>query len=349
MKFCLIYAYIQENAALCDEVASVQEQVRVYHKQRKSLLARLLKRNSGLEKQFLDWQKAKQGEKSTAVMNGDDTTDAKLGAMPQKRKYKKRSNSDTSSGNTAGKAKSGTTTTKKQKQLLSNSGNVAASTSSNVTLDSTRPLEIPLNPNGHPICPFSVNGFTVYSLGEIIWNKPGYHTDEYIYPVGYKISRIYGHFKDPEKKCVYTCRVIENGEFPKFEILANESDPRDPKIFRISGPSPDYCHTTLLQYINNVCVRSIDIRPQGESFFGLGNPTIMSLIRKLPNIEKCPTMQRTGNESNNGPKLSSSSHKLALNSDATLNYDALQRHINLSVYHTVPEIKEEPPEDLFDN
>lgn len=332
-------------------MASVQEQVRVYHKQRKSLLARLLKRNSGLETQFLDWQKAKQGDKSAAsLMNGDDITDGKVGAMPQKRKYKKRSNSDTSSGNTTGKGKSASTTiTKKQKQSLgSSSGNIVASTSS-VAFDSTKPIEVPLNLNGQPIFPFSVNGFTVYSLGEIIWNKTGYHTDEYIYPVGYKISRIYGHFKDPEKKCVYTCRVLENGEFPKFEILANDSNPRDPKVFRITGPSPDYCHTTLLQYINNVCVRSIDIRPQGECFFGLANPTIMSLIRKLPNIEKCPVMQRTGNESNNGPKLSSSSHKLALNSDATLNYDALQRHINLSVYHTVPEIKEEPPEDLFDN
>lgn len=318
---------------MCDEVASVQEQVLVYQKQRKVLLARLLKRNAGLEKQFLEWQKAKQGERQ--VVNGGEEG----AAVPQKRKYKKRSNSDTSSSNNV--TKSGkTSTTKKQKQV--NASSSIAGTSSMTSLDSTKPVEIPLQPNGQPICPFSVNGFTVYSLGEVMWSKTGYQTDEYIYPVGYKISRIYGHFKDPEKKCVYTCRVLENGEFPKFEILANDSDPRDPKVFRITGPSPDYCHTTLLQHINNVCVRSIDIRPQGESFFGLSNPTILSLIRKLPNVEKCRTMQRT-----NGPKTASL-HKLSL-SDATLNYDALQRHINLSVYHTVPEIKEEPPEDLFDN
>lgn len=309
----------------------------MYHKQRKSLLARLLKRNSDLETYFDTWQKVKYGEKSVSLMNGDDMLDEKLYGIPQKRKNKKQPISDTSSGNVARKNKP-----RKQKLVLLSNGESMANSSGSMTLDGVKPVDIPLNPIGQPIYPFSVNGFTVYNLGEIVWKKSGYHTDDYIYPVGYKISRIYGHFKDPEKKCVYTCRVIENGEFPKFEILANDNDPTDPKMFRVTGPSPDYCHTTLLQYINNICVRSMDIRPQGESFFGLDNHTILSLIRKLPNFEKCPLKQITDKQSNNVGKLS-------LNSDATLNYDALQRHMNLSVYHTVPEIKEEPPEDLFDN
>uniref|UniRef100_A0A336M929 CSON013917 protein n=1 Tax=Culicoides sonorensis TaxID=179676 RepID=A0A336M929_CULSO len=349
-KYRRLRSYIKElmfeNAALCDEVASVEAQVQVYHKQRKSLLARLLRHSPTLEQQFLDWQKTKQ-EKTAAIQNGSNTNNDTNGtsAVPQKRKYKKRSNSDNSSSgnnNMIGKGKSTNSMSKKQRQSMnsSNANMSGASSSNTTTVENTKPVEILLNANGQPISPFTVNGFTVHSLGEIIPNKSGYYTDEFIYPAGYVVSRIYGHFRDPEKKCVYTCRIIKNGEFPKFEICANESDPSDHKLFRISGPSPDYCHTTLLQCINNVCVRSIDIRPQGENFFGLANPTIMSLIRKLPNADKCPSVIKN---------VKLPSHKLAMNSDATLNYDALQRHMNLSVYHTVPEIKEEPPEDLFDN
>lgn len=311
---------------MCDEVASVQEQIHAYHKQRKFLLARVLKRNSDLKIQFNIWHKLKYGEKETTLINGDDISDGKSDAIPHKRKYIKRCYSET----TGSKNKS-----KKHKPLFTN-GTVQYNTGIHLPLVFTRTLDIPLNLFGQPIFPFSVNGFTVYSLGKIMC-KSGYHTETYIYPVGYKISRIYGHFKDAEKKCVYTCRVIENGEFPKFEIFASDGDPTDPKVFRVTGPSPDYCHTSLLQYINSICVRSIDIRPQGEKFFGLDDHAIMSLIRKMPNYEKCPLRGLRDSESNN------------ISSDATLDYDALQRHINLSVYHTVPEIKEEPPEDLFDN
>lgn len=198
-------------------------------------------------------------------------------------------------------------------------------------------VEIKLDPQGTPICPFTVDGFTVYNLGHIIFQKTGYHTSNFIYPVGYHICRIYGHFKHPERKCLYYCRVLENGEFPKFEITAHE--PEGKYQCRITGPSPDYCHTTLLQFINNANTAhgSVDIRPQGESFFGLSNPTIASFIQKLPNADKCrqfaPKM----------PRLM----LLNTNTDASLNFDALQRSIKLPAYN-IPEVKEEPPEDLFE-
>lgn len=194
--------------------------------------------------------------------------------------------------------------------------------------------KIELDSHGFPILPFTVDGFTVYSLGHIVYQKSGYHTNEYIYPVGYHISRVYGHFKHPERKCTYYCKVFENGEFPRFEITAHESEGK----CRIPGPSPDYCHTTLLQFINNAnAARAVDIRPQGESFFGLSNPTIAGFIQRLPNADKCnhfaPRPIRMG--------------MLNTSTDASLNFEALQRSIRLPAYN-IPEVKEEPPEDLFE-
>lgn len=35
--------------------------------------------------------------------------------------------------------------------------------------------------------------------------------------------------------------------------------------------------------------------------------------------------------------------------DPALNYDMLQRNINYNSYKMVPEVKEEPPDDIMDN
>lgn len=107
--------------------------------------------------------------------------------------------------------------------------------------------------------------------------------------------------------------------------------------YAIAGPSPDLCHAALLQTINNSSdARHIDVRPQGEWFFGLGHPTVMMLLQSSPNAHQCTAFNKVD------------SFSMDLENDATVNYDALQRHIAVTTYHTVPEIKEEPPDELFE-
>jgi hypothetical protein len=42
-------------------------------------------------------------------------------------------------------------------------------------------------------------------------------------------------------------------------------------------------------------------------------------------------------------------YNLDKENDPSLNFEALQRHIAISAYHTIPPIKSEPPYELFGN
>lgn len=189
--------------------------------------------------------------------------------------------------------------------------------------------------NGEPAYPISLGALCVHNLGRIVHDRPGFHTENRVYPIGFMSARSYGHFNEPERKCVYTCRITDNGgERPNFEI-ASESDTE----FIITAASPDLCHAALIQTINSSPnIRSMDIRPEGDWFFGLTHPTVMTLLQALPDIQKCANLK----------SLSIDSFSLDKETNASVNYDALQRHIALSTYHTVLEVKEEPPDELLE-
>lgn len=187
--------------------------------------------------------------------------------------------------------------------------------------------KIPLDSTGQPIFPIAMGNFTMHALGEIVFDRPGFHTESSIYPVGYTISRAFGHLKDPDKKSIYTCKILDNGDDgPRFEIV-----PDSDYNLTISGSSADYCHQTLLKCINNSSdILKIDTCPQGDWFFGLEHPTVMTLITSIPNSKRCSLFK--------GFKTDGMID-LEKENDPTLNYDALRHAV--SVYHTVPEIKEE--------
>lgn len=73
---------------------------------------------------------------------------------------------------------------------------------------------IQLDNNGRPIFPIVVGNLSVYSLGDVIIDRPGYHTEEMIFPVGFCSCRVYGSILDPEQQCVYTCKIIDGGLYP---------------------------------------------------------------------------------------------------------------------------------------
>lgn len=345
---------------MCDETIDQQTLVTKYEKDRLQLLKRLTKYEKEFEKIYREAKQETQGKQRSSTKSGsngnagnivpsNDVTQSN-GQPQQKRKYRKRQAVDPNAlpdPNAPTPKKRGRKPGFKLNKNKDLSGTVTVQqvpqnpSSSFHQLQIVRPVSVPTkisierDSHGNPSYPFTVDGFTVYNLGHIIFQKSGYHTNEYIYPVGYHICRVYGHFKHPERKCSYYCKVLENGEFPKFEITSHESEGK----CRITGPSPDYCHTTLLQFINNAnTARSVDIRPQGESFFGLSNPTIAELIQRLPNADKCRHFAPRI------PKLA----VLNTSGDASLNFEALQRSIRLPAYHNIPEVKEEPPEDLFE-
>ncbi|KAI2563392.1 TBRG1 isoform 10, partial [Pan troglodytes] len=60
----------------------------------------------------------------------------------------------------------------------------------------------------------------------IITDRPGFHDESAIYPVGYCSTRIYASMKCPDQKCLYTCQIKDGGVQPQFEIVP-EDDPQN--------------------------------------------------------------------------------------------------------------------------
>lgn len=297
----------QENAAICDQVAEIQENISSVKEERRLLLKRLLEQDSDLLMEELNSGKFQLNNNESGVT-----------ITHTRRPYKKRAN-------TEGKTKKGG----------KNAGAAASAAAGTDSEQKPFGLSVSINSNGEPAYPISLGPLCVHNLGRIVYDRPGFHAENRVYPVGFTSTRSYGHFNEPERKCVYKCRIIDKGgDRPNF-VIASESDTE----FVISGETPDLCHAALIQTINNSPnIRSIDIRPEGDWFFGLTHPTVMKLLQALPDIQKCSALK----------SLSIDSFSLDKETNASVNYDALQRHIALSNYHTVLEVKEEPPDELLE-
>ncbi|XP_034664067.1 transforming growth factor beta regulator 1 [Drosophila subobscura] len=129
--------------------------------------------------------------------------------------------------------------------------------------------------------PLHLNNLLLHSLGDISGSS-NFHNESWIYPVGYVATRIYAHPKDPLKKCVFTCKILNNAGVPQFQIIPDND--LDGVFF---GETPNMCHAELLNTIQRYANTKIPFTAQGESFFGLSNPKIQSLLRLDPGFQRC--------------------------------------------------------------
>ena len=131
---------------------------------------------------------------------------------------------------------------------------------------------------------FAIDNLVIQSLGEIQPKRLNFHTDRWIYPVGYTSIRIYGSMANPRVKSVYTCRIADVGGNPRFE-MSSEADPE----VMIVGPSPQFCLTTLLNHMRDThdLPQLNNVTPDGDWFFGLAHPVVMSLMEGVPNFNAC--------------------------------------------------------------
>ncbi|XP_050089043.1 transforming growth factor beta regulator 1 [Anopheles aquasalis] len=354
-----------ENAALCDHITQVQEKIGQRTEERRYLLKKLLDHENEMETQL-----GRPCSKLNELI---------ANSLPPKRQYKKREKNpppNGASGSAAdGSTKEGTGKTPMENGVSSEQkgkeggvdgeqpkgetgvnrqqqsagrgrgggkggkrGRPAGQPNKKKRAEANlKDLNRTTKGGGHPSYPIVVGDFTIHNLGEIVPDRVAYSSEHTIYPIGYCATRPYGHYEHPEKRCLYTCRILDGGAAPRFEITPEGGSASD--VFLAS--STDACHALLLQRINASLNmrRTIDSRPAGDWFFGLRHPTISSLIQSFPSSRQCANYRAIKRESFAG---------IDKDNDPTLNYEALLRHITLSSYHTVPEIKEEPPDELFD-
>uniref|UniRef100_A0A1A9WKZ1 Transforming growth factor beta regulator 1 n=1 Tax=Glossina brevipalpis TaxID=37001 RepID=A0A1A9WKZ1_9MUSC len=282
---------MEENAALCDEVAQVQTELCAAREERRYLVKRLL-RHEGFENIEKEKNSAEAGVLSTQKLS-----------QPKKRGPKKRQR----------------VPAEQERDIINFNQN-----------------KFDVDVYGKPKLPINLSNILLHSLGEIIPTNPNFHNEHWVYPVGYMITRIYAHPKEPQRKCVFTCKILNNAGMPQFQIIPDND--LDSVFF---GESANICHQGLLETLQRSLadVAKLPLRVQGEKFFGLANTTVQSLLQLHENIKQCANFKGF---------VSTAEWNFSEDKDPTICYEALQSIIAISAYHTMPEVKDEPPDELFE-
>ncbi|GJQ74991.1 hypothetical protein Trydic_g9613 [Trypoxylus dichotomus] len=182
-----IKEFVFENAALCDEIAEVQEEIIIRSEERKFLLRKLC--------QY------------------EPQTEMEVEAL-----------SKSGFGQTQPIAHSEPTTKKTKKKSLESNEKLIKPRKNSVKIRKKLVQPIPLDSTGRPVFPIELGNLTIHSLGEVLSDRKEFHCEEAIYPVGYVSTRIYGSLKDPTVKCMYTCKISDANGMPRFEIASDDNE-----------------------------------------------------------------------------------------------------------------------------
>nr|CAD7264101.1 unnamed protein product [Timema shepardi] len=308
---------IYENGALCDYIVQLQEKLLIRIQERRFLMKKLYQHKASVVI-FYVWdvfvEAECQPQAHTPKHNLGVSPPHNTGDTAKKHAAKKKLADEPVKSNSKPKK----TSTPKAKKIVQP-----------ITLDMT----------GRPVFPIVLGGLTIHSLGEVVSDRPDYHSEELIFPVGFCSSRMYGSLKDPEKKCVYTCKILDGGYSPSFEIVAdNELE------YPLVGESASDCHTLLLHKINlSLGFEVVSTRGRGPEFFGFSHPTILNLIQSSPGTRKCASYKWSRFE------VSKTGEPPTEERDAALSYEALQRSIVFAKSHLLTAKKEESQEQLMSN
>ncbi|XP_028611589.1 transforming growth factor beta regulator 1 [Grammomys surdaster] len=196
-------ATVFENASICDEIARLEEKFLKAKEERRYLLKKLLQIHALTE-----------GEPQAAAPSHSSSLPLAYGVSSSVGTIQGAGPSTGAEEPLAKKSKK----EKKEKGKENSKLEVLKKTSKKKKMEGgarkvVRPIA--LDPSGQPVFPIGLGGLTVYSLGEIITNRPGFHDENAIYPVGYCSTRVYASMKCPDQKCLYTCQIKDGGVQPQ--------------------------------------------------------------------------------------------------------------------------------------
>lgn len=123
--------------------------------------------------------------------------------------------------------------------------------------------------------PFRCGVLTIYNWGRVD-ARPGFHTRKYMYPIGFKSSRLFQSYVDFSRKTEMVCEILDGGTEPIFRLT-----PADAPSDHMDGPSGSHVWAQLLRRVNErrpPDSKEIRTSISGPEYFGLSNQTVMSVL-----------------------------------------------------------------------
>lgn len=146
-------------------------------------------------------------------------------------------------------------------------------------------VRVDFDADGKPILPINIKGvISIESLGRIN-PAPAFHSEKYIWPVGFRSKREYASSLTADGRTRYICEILENadGTGPLFRVTAED----DPTLV-CEASSPSQAWKLVLERVNKIkSDANKRASVSGPEYFGYGHPKIAELIAKLPGAEAC--------------------------------------------------------------
>ncbi|KAH8555052.1 hypothetical protein BGW37DRAFT_482272 [Umbelopsis sp. PMI_123] len=136
-------------------------------------------------------------------------------------------------------------------------------------------VEIPKDEFGKPILPIQIGSFQLISIGKVEL-RDGYYNERYIWPVGYCIKRTYMSMKNKHENTEYTCTIEEDGDAPKFCIVADDDTDHPIEASTATG-----AWGNVVRQANRIRGRGhLSCSVSGPEYFGYAHPAIADLINE---------------------------------------------------------------------
>ncbi|XP_050538533.1 histone-lysine N-methyltransferase 2D-like isoform X4 [Daktulosphaira vitifoliae] len=133
-----------------------------------------------------------------------------------------------------------------------------------------------------------VGSLTLLNIGQLLPHQlNAFHTSTAIYPIGFKVVRLFWSMRVPNKRCRYICSIHEINGRPEFRIVIQEADHED---LELKDSSPRAVWSRVLSAIASMRIANniLKLHPQhvsGDSLFGLTEPAIVRILESLPGVE----------------------------------------------------------------
>lgn len=136
-----------------------------------------------------------------------------------------------------------------------------------------------------------VGSLIFVSVGQLLPHQlHTFHTQDYIYPIGYKVIRYYWSLSEVNKRSAYTCSIGEANNRPEFKVstMVVENGKEVEKTFADFTARGAWMQ--ILAVIDklrkeNKLVKVFPKHISGEDLFGLNEPNIIKVLESLPGIE----------------------------------------------------------------
>ena len=145
---------------------------------------------------------------------------------------------------------------------------------------------LPKDEQGNTILPVKLGNIEIAKLGTVVWDKPKYHSERYIFPVGFESNRTYFSLQTADERVLYISRILDGGDAPIFEVESCETGEK----WQASSTSGVWAQ--VMKRINDFSADKGGVKRasgvvSGPDMFGLSNPSVVKSIQELPNANKC--------------------------------------------------------------